>query len=220
MRIVISGVSSGIGYELAKNFLNRGYEVIGCSRTPTDLKGMLFKQCDITKDEDLEEFASFVGRTFGSIDVLINNAGIAYVKKFEGFSKEEIDELVDTNLKGIMKKTLKLLPLLKEGSLIVNIGSIASIRSFEGWSVYNATKFGLRGWSRALRRELSEKGVRVCLVSPGAVWSPLWKKAGFERIDDSLNVEDVVKVVDFVVHLPKHVNVDEIYFNHVKRAFP
>jgi len=215
---VISGVSSGIGLEVARRLIAEKYLVIGCSRNEPPIGDILFFRCDIRKTEEVEAFARFVKEKVSHIDILINNAGMTYVKKFEEFKPEEIDEIMETNTTGIMKKTLLLLPLLKEGSIIINLGSIAAVMHFPEWSVYNASKYALRGWSKALRKELSEKGIRVTLINPGAVWTPFWEKIGFERAYNMLSAEDVAQVIMDVIHLPPHVDVEELLITHVRRA--
>jgi len=215
---VISGVSSGIGLEVARRLLAEKYLVIGCSRNQPPIEEIIFFRCDIRNTEEIEAFASFVRDKVSHIDVLVNNAGMAYVKNFEEFKPQEIDEIIQINTTGIMKKTLLLLPLLREGSIIVNLGSIAAVMHFPEWSVYNASKFALRGWSKALRKELSEKGIRVTLINPGAVWTPFWEKIGFERAYNMLSAEDVAQVIMDVIHLPPHVDVEELLITHVRRA--
>ena len=215
---VISGVSSGIGLELAERLLKEKYFVIGCSRNRPPIEDIHFFQCDIADLEQIKAFANFVKEKVSHIDILVNNAGMAYVKNFEEFTPEEVEEVIRINTIGLMNKTLLLLTLLKEGSTIINMGSIAAVMHFPQWSVYNASKYALRGWSKALRKELSERGIRVVLVNPGAVWTPFWEKIGFERAYNMLNADDVAQVIMDIIHLPPHVNVDEIVITHVHRA--
>jgi short-subunit dehydrogenase len=212
MNILITGASSGIGkstYELLK----KDYNVIGISRNGPDLF------LDLRNVENIKKIREFLIEKSLKIDVLINNMGNAYVKPFSSSQVEEIEEQIDLNLKSHILITKLLIENINENGIIINIGSIASKIAFENWVVYGASKFGIKGFSNALRKELSRKNIRVSLIMPGAVWTPIWERNKFRKTDDMLMPEDIAKVIKFMIELPSYVNIDEIVITHLKRAY-
>jgi short-subunit dehydrogenase len=212
MNILITGASSGIGkstYELLK----KDYNVIGISRNGPDLF------LDLRNVENIKKIREFLIEKSLKIDVLINNMGNAYVKPFSNNQVEEIEEQIDLNLKSHILITKFLIENINENGIIINIGSIASKIAFENWAVYSASKFGIKGFSNALRKELSKKNIRVSLIMPGAVWTPIWERNKFRKTDDMLMPEDIAKIIKFIIELPSYVNIDEIVITHLKRAY-
>lgn len=212
MNILITGASSGIGkstYELLK----KDYNVIGISRNGPDLF------LDLRNVENIKKIREFLIEKSLKIDVLINNMGNAYVKPFSSNQVEEIEEQIDLNLKSHILITKLLIENINENGIIINIGSIASKIAFENWAVYSASKFGIKGFSNALRKELSKKNIRVSLIMPGAVWTPIWERNKFRKTDDMLMPEDIAKIIKFIIELPSYVNIDEIVITHLKRAY-
>jgi sepiapterin reductase len=212
MNILITGASSGIGkstYELLK----KDYNVIGISRNGPDLF------LDLRNVENIKKIREFLIEKSLKIDVLINNMGNAYVKPFSNSQVEEIEEQIDLNLKSHILITKLLIENINENGIIINIGSIASKIAFENWAVYSASKFGIKGFSNALRKELSKKNIRVSLIMPGAVWTPIWERNKFRKTDDMLMPEDIAKIIKFIIELPSYVNIDEIVITHLKRAY-
>jgi len=212
MNILITGASSGIGkstYELLK----KDYNVIGISRNGPDLF------LDLRNVENIKKIREFLIEKSLKIDVLINNMGNAYVKPFSNSQVEEIEEQIDLNLKSHILITKLLIENINENGIIINIGSIASKIAFENWAVYSSAKFGIKGFSNALRKELSRKNIRVSLIMPGAVWTPIWERNKFRKTDDMLMPEDIAKIIKFMVELPSYVNIDEIVITHLKRAY-
>ncbi len=131
----------------------------------------------------------------------------------------EIEEQIELNLKSIIYTTKILLELMNENGIIVNMGSIASNIGFGNWSVYSASKFALKGLTQSLRKELSSKNIRVSLIIPGAVWTPMWEKNNFKKSNDMLSPEDIAIVIKNIIELPSYVNIDEIVITHVKRTY-
>jgi short-subunit dehydrogenase len=212
MNILITGASSGIGkstYELLK----KDYNVIGISRNGPDLF------LDLRNVENIKKIREFLIEKSLKIDVLINNMGNAYVKPFSSSQVEEIEEQIDLNLKSHILITKLLIENINENGIIINIGSIASKIAFENWAVYSASKFGIKGFSNALRKELSKKNIRVSLIMPGAVWTPIWERNKFRKTDDMLMPEDIAKIIKYIIELPSYVNIDEIVITHLKRAY-
>ena len=181
---MLTGASSGIGEATARELSRRGYALILVARRidrleqlASQLNGpVLTIQADMTDDESRQWIISAALERFGRIDVLMNNAGVSIA---QGMWWNDPDPLriLRTNLDAPIELTRLLLPAMRarRSGHIVNIASVAGIVAFQG--VYSASKFGLRGFSLALRRELLGSGVSVSLVSPGFVRSELTARA-------------------------------------------
>ena len=174
--VFITGASSGIGLETAKLFREHGWNLVATMRTPEkseDIIGdnTLVTRCDVT---DLDSIGTAVDEAmarFGSIDVLVNNAGYYAVGVFENSTPEQRRRQIDTNLMGLMDVTQKVLPHMRtQGSgVIINISSIAGVISIPLQSLYNASKWAIEGFSEALHYELRPFGIRVKIIEPGVV---------------------------------------------------
>jgi len=213
MNILITGASSGIGKAIYELLKEENYNVIGISRNGPDLF------LDLKNFENIKKIKEFLTDKSLKIDALINNVGIAYVNSFVSSLIEEIEEQIDINLKSHILITKLLIENINENGIIINIGSIASKIAFENWTVYSATKFGIKGFSSALRKEISKKNIRVSLIMPGAVWTPIWEKNKFRKTKDMLMPEDIARIIKFIIELPSYINIDEIIITHLKRAY-
>lgn len=173
--VVITGGSSGIGNALANDALSRGAKVAVCARnmgklqamfTPSD--NLLCCQADVSKEADCTNFINEVTRKWGSVDVLINNAGISMRALFEDADLTVIRELMDINFWGTVYCTKSVLPyILKNKGVVVGISSIAGYRGLPGRTGYSASKFAMQGFLESLRTELLHTGAHVMWVSPG-----------------------------------------------------
>ncbi|MGH7804770.1 MAG: SDR family NAD(P)-dependent oxidoreductase, partial [Candidatus Binatia bacterium] len=178
--VVVSGGSRGLGAELVAYFLARGDAVATFSREPTDRIrawqadaeiGSRFRYASVdAKDRvQLGEFVKDTLRALGSIDVLVNNAGIAREGVLALTSDRDVDTVVDVNLKATVFLTRHVVRamLLQTGGRIVNISSIVGLSGYRGLSVYSATKAALDGFTRSLARELGSRGITVNSIAPG-----------------------------------------------------
>ncbi|MEM3372787.1 MAG: SDR family oxidoreductase [Candidatus Anstonellales archaeon] len=177
--VIITGASKGIGAETAMIFAEnsenliltykddkRGIEHIvdECKKRAKNNINIDFYQLDLTKNESIIKFYEEVTKKHKKIDVLINNAGYIQWKKLDEQSFEEIEMQIRTNLEGLIKLTKLFLPLLDKG-MIINIASGAGKEGYATLSTYCATKFGVRGFTQALAKEISN--IRVISVNPG-----------------------------------------------------
>jgi 3-oxoacyl-[acyl-carrier protein] reductase len=207
---VVTGGTAGIGLAIAREFLERGHNVFICGRQPerlstaiSDLTAIFGNDrvsgsiCDVRSLVAVEEMIAKVVDFFGGIDILINNAGVAFVTLFEDISPVQWEEIINTNLTGVFNCCHASLPWLKkEGGDIVNIGSRSGRYSFRGGAGYNTTKFGLQGFTEALFLDLHQYGIRVSLVAPGTVATEL----GGKTIENwHLSPKDVAIVVSNVI---------------------
>jgi 3-oxoacyl-[acyl-carrier protein] reductase len=183
---VITGAAKGIGFATAELFLKHGVKVAFCdlhkgeivkARKRLEKYGELFAvPADVRKEEDVRQFSKEVIKRFKRVDILVNNAGILPRRAcFWDHTFSQIDNTVDTNLKGTLFMTRAILGrMLKAGSgVIINLSSEAGLSGYSDMAIYCATKFGIRGFSEAIDTELSDKGIKVYVVCPGAVKTAL-----------------------------------------------
>jgi len=175
--VLITGASSGIGKETAKLFQRKGWNVVATMRDPqkekelTILDNVKVIRCDVTDTESIDAAVSEGIATFGSIDVLVNNAGYYAVGPLEAATDEEIRKQIDTNLTGTINVTKRMIPHFRErrAGTIINVSSIAGLVSIPMQSLYHATKWGMEGFSESLHYELRQFNIRVKLIEPGII---------------------------------------------------
>lgn len=177
--VVVTGGSRGLGAGIVQSFLDSGDQVATCSRSSTPEVDawsaaagdrFLFAPADLAKREDCQSFVKAVIDRWGHIDVLINNAGVARDGVLPMFADDDVDTVVDLNLKGTIEVTrLVVRRMLARGekASIVNISSIVGLSGYRGLAVYSATKAALDGFTRALSRELGSRGITVNSIAPG-----------------------------------------------------
>ena len=178
--VIVTGASSGIGAATAREFARQGARVVLAARRTDDLNTLA---SEITNDggqaiaiptdvTDIAQVLHLVERTreaYGRIDVLVNNAGVSWEKQLVETSIQEITRLLEVNLLGMITLTRAVLPEMQQRrrGAIISVGSVASHVALE--PLYTAAKFGVRGFSLALRRQLAGSGISVSLVTPGNI---------------------------------------------------
>ena len=175
--VVITGGSDGIGKALVDTFIEAGAKVATCGRNYDKLYSLQMEHsnvmlhtitCDVSKEQDCKRFIESTIKTFGDIDILINNAGISMRALFQEADIEVIKRVMDVNFYGSVYCTKFALPsILRKSGTIVGVSSIAGYRGLPGRAAYSASKFALQGWLEALRTELLHSGVHVMWVCPG-----------------------------------------------------
>ena len=230
--VIVTGASSGIGYAAAQALAAAGAKVaIGARRTDRlaeleskiNQSGEVFSQkLDVTKKEECQSFADAVLEKWGSIDVLVNNAGLMPLSFIKNLKISEWDRMVDVNIKGVLYCTAAVLPhmLEKKSGQIVNISSVAGRIVFPAGSIYCATKHAVTAFSEGLRQELSaRKNIRVTCIEPGVVSTELVSTITDESLKGfvesakktgSLEAQDIARAIIYAVDSPLHVNVNEI----------
>ena len=175
--VIVTGGSDGIGKALIGALIEAGAKVATCGRHYEKLYALQLEYsqvmlhtmvCDVIHEEECKRFILSTVETFGTIDILINNAGISMRSLFDDADTNVIRQLMDVNFMGAVYCTKAALPyiLLQKGT-IAGISSAAGYRGLPGRSGYSASKFALQGWLEALRTELRDTGVHVMWVSPG-----------------------------------------------------
>jgi NAD(P)-dependent dehydrogenase (short-subunit alcohol dehydrogenase family) len=220
--VVITGGSRGIGLATAKAFAARGDQVVTTGRDAARLDSAAGEiqsrhrvdciVCDVREPRFIEQAFRQIGSRYGKIDILFNNAGVAHaLAPVETLAPEVWREVLETNLTGTYLVTRAALPLMGAGSSIVNNLSIAAVQPFSGMSAYNAAKFGALGFTKALREELREKGIRVIALLPGAtsteIWQQFWPDAPREKM---MKPETVAEAILHAISAPPEASVEEL----------
>jgi NAD(P)-dependent dehydrogenase (short-subunit alcohol dehydrogenase family) len=172
---LLIGGASGIGLAIARRFTAEGAQVYFTGRRQADLDAAQASidgdahpvRADAGNPEDLQSVVDTVARQAGRIDVLIVNAGFSEAGAVGEITEEHFDRIVGVNLRALLFVVQASLPLMKSGATIVLVGSIAGHLGTEGYSVYGATKAGVRALARTWTTELAPRGIRVNVVSPG-----------------------------------------------------
>ncbi len=170
----ITGCSTGFGRQIAKHVLELGYRVVVTSRDPGDVQDLkdlgdaLILKLDVTDRSQAEAAVQTAEEHYGGIDVLVNNAGIGYFAAVEESSETEVRKMFDVNVFGLSRMIHLVLPGMRNRrqGFIVNLSSIAGLRSFPALGYYNATKFAVEGLSESLWQEVEPLGIKVMLVEP------------------------------------------------------
>ncbi|HTI05470.1 MAG TPA: SDR family oxidoreductase [Gemmatimonadales bacterium] len=217
---LVTGASRGIGLAVADALRAWGMHVVRVARS---LKHQTVERrtdipCDVTKPGDVERAVAEVERQLGVPDVLVNNAGIFFIKQLGETSNADFTATLTTNLAAPFLFARAIVPkMVARGSgHLVTIGSISDYIGFSGSTAYAASKFGLRGMHEVIRQETAKSGVRTTLISPGPVDTDIWdavdpdSKPGFTKRKDMMRAEDVAAAVVYAVTQPEHVAVTEI----------
>ena len=232
---VITGASSGIGAATAIALGHRGYRIVVGARRVERLarvagEGGLALRLDVTDEQSVDDFVREVGKRFGRIDVLVNNAGGALgLNAVADAVDDEWIGMWKTNVLGLMWMTRACLPLLRKArhGHIVNIGSIAGFETYKGGAGYTAVKHAVRAITKTLRLELNGEPIRVTEIAPGLVETEFSlvrfhgdRKAArvpYEGIKP-LTPDDIADCIVFAVTRPAHVDIDEIVVRPVAQA--
>lgn len=219
---VVTGGSAGIGEASARALAADGWKVYvaarrvqRCQRIAEEIGGVAV-ELDVTDQGSVDKLAAKLER----VDLLVNNAGGAKgVDYLRDADEERWRWMYETNVYGAVRVIKALYPALLEASgLIINIGSVAGTDAYKGGSGYNAAKFGLRGLTRALRREEADNLIRVTEIDPGRVETDF----ALNRLEDeegaaavyegklNLTAEDIAETVRWVASMPAHVNIDTL----------
>jgi NADP-dependent 3-hydroxy acid dehydrogenase YdfG len=232
--VLITGATAGIGEATARMFAKEGDHLILTGRR-TDRLNSLKKELenvfnartylltfDIRSNKEVEAAIDSLPEDWRRIDILVNNAGLAAgLDPVQDASIDDWDIMIDTNVKGLLYITRKILPWMikrKQGH-IINVGSIAGKEVYSKGGIYCATKHAVDALSKGMRIDLVDTGIKVSQVSPGAVeteFSMVRFKGDKERAEkvyqgyQPLKAEDIAEVIRFTTSLPKHVNINDV----------
>jgi 3-oxoacyl-[acyl-carrier protein] reductase len=205
---VVTGGTKGIGYAIAEALLKSGAKVLICGRSRPDVQTAAetlaaFGQveaasCDVRNEDHVRTLLEHCSETFGGVDILINNAGMGYFgKTVEEMSGDEFRQTLETNLFGVFYACHYAIPHLKRrgGGYIVNISSLAGQNAHPRMAAYNASKFGLNGFSEALMQEVRQDNIKVSYVCPGSVNTAFGGDAVTDQKSWQLQPADIAQVV-------------------------
>jgi NADP-dependent 3-hydroxy acid dehydrogenase YdfG len=208
---LVTGASAGIGAAVARKLHDAGAGVGLISRRGDDLglKRGFGIACDVRDRGALAAATEQVVDCFGRLDIVVANAGVGAYGPFLDIDPDDLEAMIDVNLKGTLYTAAATLPHLMASGAgdFVSLASVAGVRAFPGEAVYNASKFGQVGFTRALDHELRERGVRATNICPGGVGSDFAIGTGREKGDPALaemmTPEDVADVVMFALTRPR-----------------
>lgn len=219
---LVTGASTGMGAAIAEQLAKRGLQVHAFARNEERLQELADRTGAIPHAVDLTDTAALTAAVDGlNVDVLVNCAGVSRPGNILDSTEDDIDELVDVNLRSLLQLTRLVLPGMveRDNGHVINISSIAGVYNFYGHTVYHATKAAVHQISRQLRNDTVGKRIRVTEICPGRVETEIfgrnmggtpeamdeaWKTyyEGYE----SLTTDDIVNALDYAVETPRHVN--------------
>lgn len=239
----ISGASSGIGKATAEKLAEMGANLIICARRENilnELKEKLEKQYgikvkilvfDVRNYSDVLKNINSLDDEWKKIEILVNNAGLAVgLEKLHEYNMEDVDRMVDTNIKGFTYIANTILPLMiatDKVCTVINIGSVAGEIAYPNGSIYCATKFAVKAISDSMRSELIDKKIKVTNIKPGLVdteFSLVRFKGDKERADgvyggiEPLYAEDIADTIAYVVNLPDKIQITDLTVTPLHQA--
>ena len=205
---VVTGGTKGIGYAIAESLVKAGASVFVCGRHEPDVRSAVHKLsafghaagdvCDVRDEDQVRSMLADCGRVFGGIDILVNNAGMGiFGKTVEEMSPDEFRQTLETNLFGVFYACHYAIPMMKSrgGGYIINISSLAGQNAHPKMAAYNASKFGLNGFSEALMQEVRHDGIKVSYICPGSVNTHFGGDTPTDAKAWQLQPDDVAQVV-------------------------
>lgn len=212
---LITGGSKGIGYGIAASCLQESMNVVITGRTQEDLDSALQSlqqisenvqafQADVRSLEEQEEAVRFTIEKFGGLDVLIANAGVGHFASIEDLSPKQWNDTIDINLTGVFYSVKSSLPALeKSKGYIITIASLAGTNFFASGTAYNASKFGLVGFTQALMLDVRRKGIKVSTIMPGSVATHFNNRQPSDADAWKIQPEDIGQLVIDLLGMPE-----------------
>ena len=238
--VIITGASSGIGAVTAIELAKNGAKLVLGARRVEKLKKVeseilalkaevISVATDVSKSEDVKNLAKAALEKFGRIDILINNAGVMHLSMFEALRVDEWDDMIDINIKGVLYGIAAVLPTMQKqkSGHIINISSVAGIKTAPTCGVYSATKFAVRAISEALRQEVGGD-IRSTVIMPGYVQSELKDSVKDPIVKDyvagayaqnEIPTSSIANAIIYAISQPNDVDVNEITIRPTKQEF-
>jgi NADP-dependent 3-hydroxy acid dehydrogenase YdfG len=230
---LVTGASSGIGEATVEALADEGASVALAARREDELRDIedriesdggdaLVIPTDITDEDQVWEMVETTHDEFGRLDILVNNAGVMLLEPAAGANTDNWRQMLELNLMGLMNATHAALPIMQEQGEghVVNVSSVAGRQASANSSGYNASKFGVNGFTEALRQEVTEEGIRTTVIEPGVVDTELQdhipddevqeEVEGWVESMDALTGKDIARSIRYAVTQPQNVSVNEI----------
>jgi len=212
---IVTGGTRGIGRAIVEALLDAGASVVFCARRVEAVQRALEElsvrapgrvaalPCDVRDLEQVRELVRYTIRTFGGVDILVNNAGVGIFRSLYELTPEQWREVIETNLTGVFYCCREVVGHMRErgGGYIINISSLAGKNAFAGGAAYNASKFGVNGFSEAIMQDLRYDNIRVSYIMPGSVATEFGGREATAESEGKLQPSDVARVV---LHLLEH----------------
>jgi len=226
---VVTGGTRGIGRAIAERLLLEGASVAFCGRSSDAVAraadelakatgGKVYGEAaDVSKPDQVRQFFQSVDAHFGSLEILINNAGLGIFRRVADLSIQEWGQMIDLNLSGVFYCCREALPRFnnRNGGYIINISSLAGKNAFSGGAGYNASKFGLNGFSEALMLDHRYENVRVSYIMPGSVDTKFGTGTSAQA-DWKIAPADVADVVISLLRMPERTLVSRVEMRPLK----
>lgn len=221
--IVITGASDGLGKTLTES-LSKENNVIALATTEEKLQKVAednncnYKVCDVSDYHQVEKCTNEIIEEFGKIDILINNAGLWIQEELEENDEKRINAVIDVNLLGMIYMTKAVIPIMKKNQdgIVININSQAGINHKAERVVYNASKWGVTGFSKSLQDEVAKYGIRVTDILPGMLKTDMFNKMNIKKnMENGLDTKEVARLVKFIIDTPKDVMIPEVGIKNI-----
>ncbi|WP_237882273.1 SDR family oxidoreductase [Pseudomonas sp. PGPR40] len=236
---IITGASSGLGAASARALSEKGVRIVaaaldqqGLDAIVNELKGKggeaVGRVSDVTNPEDMKALAQFAQDSFGSVDILINNAGLMLFSNWIDLATDDWEKMINVNIKGYLHGIAAVLPfMLKQKSgQILNMDSVAGHQVGPAAGIYSATKFFVQAMTESMRKELGvQHGIRVNTVSPGVIntgWAdkvtdPAGRKAAQELNKIAISPDDIGRAVVYALNQPENVTVNDLIISPTRQ---
>jgi 3-oxoacyl-[acyl-carrier protein] reductase len=226
---VVTGGSRGIGRAIAERLLEEGASVAICGLRQKSVddavsalsaRGNVFGMAaDISRLDQVREFVAAAVQRFGAIHILVNNAGAGVFRSVAELSPEEWNQMIGLNLTGAYHCCHEILPIMRQAGRgdVINMSSLAGKNAFAGGAGYNASKFGLNGFSEAMMLDYRNDGIRVTTIMPGSVDTAFGGSAtGDEKNAWKIAPHDIAETVVNVLAMPRRTTISEIHLRPSK----
>jgi len=211
---LVTGGTKGIGRATAEALVRSGVDVCISARNQQEIQTAVTslsvssdvrvrgKICDVRAYEQVRDLISFVNSELGGLDILVNNAGIGVFQTVEEMSADDFRAILETNLNGVFYCCHEAIPLMKQrgGGYIINLSSLAGANPHPRMAAYNASKFGLNGFSEALMQEVRHDNIKVSYIMPGSVNTDFGGDEPDESKSWQLQPKDIARVVMDLLH--------------------
>lgn len=216
---IVTGATKGIGRAVASALLEAKVAVAICGRNRATVdatvkelstKGRITGiAADVSKEEDVRALFDFVDREFGALDILVNNAGVGIFASVAEMTPQQWRQVIDTNLSGSYYCAHQAMPRFRRrgAGFVINISSLAGRNPLAGGGAYNASKFGLNGFTEAMMLDHRQENVRVCSIMPGSVNTEFGMSA---NAGWKISPEDIAEMVITVLRMPERTMVSRV----------
>ncbi len=211
---IVTGGTRGIGRAIGKSLVSAGAKVAITARNEKEIAGAVAKLnelgnaagyvCDVRDYDQVKSVFANIAKDFGGVDILVNNAGIGIFAPVESMSVEDFRAVLETNVFAVFYCCHEAIPLMKQrgGGYIINISSLAGTNAHPKMAAYNASKFGLNGFSEALMQEVRHDGIKVSYIMPGSVNTEFGGDEPSDEKSWQLQPDDIARVVLNLLQYP------------------